>query len=97
MKKNLIATILKVIAYVVLVGGVLTGIIIWLVNLSWYGPGYGEGLWLLMSLGAFITFAFIRGFAEIIQLLEDIKNGGSKNESAPSDTAAAAQAELPEL
>ena len=93
MKKNLIATILKVIAYVVLVGGVLTGIIIWLVNLSWYGSGYGEGIWLLISLAAIITFAFVRGFAEIIQLLEDIKGQNAKNDTAPVITAD----ELPDL
>ena len=85
MKKNLFATILKVISYVFFAAGLITGIVM--------STDAEDAVWLLLAIGGFILFAFVRGFAEIIQLLEDIKGQNAKKDTAPVVTAD----ELPDL
>ena len=76
--KNRIALILKVIAYVVLAGGVIVCVAL---------ADATDALSLIGIVGAFVLFAFVRGFSEIIQLLQDIKDKtpAETDNTAPND------------
>jgi len=81
--KNRIALVLKVIAYVVLAGGIIVCVAL---------ADATDALSLIGIVGAFVLFAFVRGFSEIVQLLQDIKDRSPSepDSSVPND-------ELPEL
>ena len=75
--KNGIATLLKVIAIIFLVVGILL--------LGWWYisnalDGYYNSTYLVGAIVGFITYAFARGFSEVIELLQKIKDNTEKAE-----------------
>ena len=65
-KENTIAKIFTVIGWIVYIAGIIAGF-------SMIG-GFGSGGFFGCAIGAFISGTTFLGFAEIIELLEDIKN-----------------------
>ena len=69
--KNRIAKILRIIAYIILLGGVI--LVIWgISDLGWYLGQFLGGI------GTLISSIFVRGFAEVIELLQAIKDNKAK-------------------
>ena len=83
--KNGIAKLLKIIAIVTLVAGIV--LTIWgLTDMDYYVAIFAVGI------GGLISAAFIRGFAEVVELLQQIKDN-TDNEKNPEAT----PDELPEI
>ena len=71
--KNGIAKLLKVIAIITLIAGIICTI--WgLTDMDYYVAIFAVGV------GALISAAFIRGFAEVVELLQSIKDNTGKTE-----------------
>lgn len=83
--KNGIAKLLKVIAIITLIAGII--LTIWgLTDMDYYIALFAVGI------GGLISAAFIRGFAEVVELLQQIKDN-TDNEKNPEAT----PDELPEI
>lgn len=83
--KNGIAKLLKIIAIITLVAGVV--LTIWgLTDMDYYVAIFAVGI------GGLISAAFIRGFAEVIELLQRIKDNTARDEKPE-----AKPDELPEI
>lgn len=83
--KNDIAKILKIIAIITLVAGIV--LTIWgLTDMDYYVAIFAVGI------GGLISAAFIRGFAEVIELLQRIKDNTARDEKPE-----AKPDELPEI
>ena len=83
--KNGIAKLLKIIAIITLLAGIV--LTIWgLTDMDYYVAIFAVGI------GGLISAAFIRGFAEVVELLQQIKDNTEK-EKKPE----AAPDELPEI
>ena len=73
--KNGIAKLLKIIAIITLVAGIV--LTIWgLTDMDYYVAIFAVGI------GGLITAAFIRGFAEVIELLQRIKDNTERKEES---------------
>jgi len=71
--KNGIAKLLKIIAIITLVAGIV--LTIWgLTDMDYYVAIFAVGI------GGLISAAFIRGFAEVIELLQRIKDNTARDE-----------------
>lgn len=70
---NSTATAVKIIGWLEIIGGVILGIILGNVFENRYGD-FNFGACVGAIAGSIITGVFILGFAEIIQLLQDIKD-----------------------
>lgn len=71
--KNGIAKLLKVIAIITLIAGII--LTIWgLTDMDYYIALFAVGI------GGLISAAFIRGFAEVIELLQQIKDNTAEEE-----------------
>ena len=83
--KNGIAKLLKIIAIITLLAGIV--LTIWgLTDMDYYVAIFAVGI------GGLISAAFIRGFAEVVELLQQIKDNTEKEEKAE-----AAPDELPDI
>lgn len=72
--KNGIAKLLKIIAIITLVAGIV--LTIWgLTDMDYYVAIFAVGI------GGLISAAFIRGFAEVIELLQRIKDNTARDET----------------
>ena len=75
--KNKIAKLLKIIAIITLVGGII--LTIWgITDMDYYLALFCIGI------GGLISAAFIRGFAEIVELLQNIKDNTSREPARPA-------------
>ena len=71
--KNGIAKLLKIIAIITLIAGIICTI--WgLTDMDYYIAIFAVGV------GALISAAFIRGFAEVVELLQKVKDNTEKTE-----------------
>ena len=70
--KNEIAKLLKIIAIITLIAGIICTI--WGMTDNYYIAIFAVGV------GALISAAFIRGFAEVIELLQKVKDNTEKTE-----------------
>lgn len=79
--KNGIAKLLKIIAIITLLAGIV--LTIWgLTDMDYYVAIFAVGI------GGLISAAFIRGFAEVVELLQQIKDNTEKEkkpEAAPDE------------
>jgi len=76
-KTNIVATILTIIAWVTFIGGFIMGIVYGNVEIEGYYSDYTEFSFQVAFIYwavSFISGMMLLGFAEIIKLLEDIKN-----------------------
>lgn len=83
--KNGIAKLLKIIAIITLLAGIV--LTIWgLTDMDYYVAIFAVGI------GGLISAAFIRGFAEVVELLQQIKDNTDKEKKTE-----AVPDELPEI
>lgn len=72
---NKMASILRVIAIIEIVCGFIVGGVLGdTFGVGYYGYDYNWGLCIGIIVASFISGIFILGFAEVIQLLQDIKD-----------------------
>ena len=84
---NKIAMILRVVAIIEIVCGFILGCVLGdTFGIGYYGYDFNWGLCIGIIIAGFISGIFILGFAEIIQLLQDIKNSAYKNEMIEDDS-----------
>ncbi len=73
-KPNGVAKALRILAWIVFIGGAIMGIILGNVENSYGYTSFNIAVAIIYWVAAFISGMMFIGFAEIIKLLEDIKN-----------------------